>query len=154
VVAQALGFRGQLRVVRILAIVVAAVAAPGVIARPVLLGLRSVVLLALFLSSRAGGGRALAGEQVGRGGAGAWAAGPLPRRFLALEQGIFLEKRSISWFSSRVESCRSRMDCCSCGVSVRCCESLSCNECFMPVTTTVRADEPDWGGLAGRLARA
>src|SRR2546425_9187545 len=30
-----------------------------------------------------------------------------------------------------VESCSSRIDCCSCGVSVRCCESLSCRVCFI-----------------------
>src|SRR5258705_10221000 len=30
-----------------------------------------------------------------------------------------------------VESCNSRIDCCSCGVSVRCCESLSCRVCFI-----------------------
>jgi hypothetical protein len=39
-------------------------------------------------------------------------------------------------------------------VSVRCCESLSCNECFIPVTTTVRAGDPYWGGATGSLARA
>src|SRR5467141_3406960 len=30
-----------------------------------------------------------------------------------------------------VESCSRRIDCCSCGVSVRCCESLSCRVCFI-----------------------
>src|SRR6266436_5090978 len=30
-----------------------------------------------------------------------------------------------------VESCSRRIDCCNCGVSVRCCESLSCKVCFI-----------------------
>src|SRR5258708_33212513 len=30
-----------------------------------------------------------------------------------------------------VESCSRRIDCCSCGVSVRCCERLSCRVCFI-----------------------
>ena len=36
--------------------------------------------------------------------------------------GFSISRRSISWFSSTVESCSSRIDCCSCGVSVRCWE--------------------------------
>ena len=49
----------------------------------------------------------------------------------ALERGFPCRKRSISWLSSSVDSCSSRIDCCSCGVSVRCWESWSWSECFM-----------------------
>src|SRR5471032_1601178 len=38
---------------------------------------------------------------------------------------------SISWCNSRVESCSSRMDCCNCGVSARCCDRRTCSEAFM-----------------------
>jgi len=34
--------------------------------------------------------------------------------------GFSIRMRSISWLSSTVESCSSRIDCCSWGVSVRC----------------------------------
>src|SRR6266850_3902395 len=35
-----------------------------------------------------------------------------------------------------VESCNRRIDCCSCGVSVRCCESLSCRVCFIEINAS------------------
>src|SRR5581483_7641856 len=46
-------------------------------------------------------------------------------------RGFSCRNRSISELSSSVDNCSNRMDCCSCGVSVRCCDSLSCRECFM-----------------------
>src|SRR5881296_3635686 len=45
--------------------------------------------------------------------------------------GFSARNFSSSWFNSIVESCSRRIDCCSCGVSVRCCESLSCRVCFI-----------------------
>ncbi len=59
---------------------------------------------------------------------------------VAFQQRIVLQ--SIARFpgSARAStSCSSRIDCCNCGVSVRCCESLSCRECFIEV--------PDMGEL-------
>jgi len=38
---------------------------------------------------------------------------------------------STSWLSSSVESWSSLIDCCSCGVSARCCETRRDNPCFM-----------------------
>ena len=38
---------------------------------------------------------------------------------------------SISWLNSSVDSCNRRIDCCSCGVSARCCETRSERPCFM-----------------------
>ena len=37
---------------------------------------------------------------------------------------------STSWLSSRVDSCNKRIDCCSCGVSARCCETRRERPCF------------------------
>src|SRR3989475_9392447 len=47
--------------------------------------------------------------------------------------GFSARNFSSSWFNSIVESCSRRIDCCSCGVSVRCCESLSCRVCFIEI---------------------
>ena len=38
---------------------------------------------------------------------------------------------STSWCSSSVESCSRRIDCCSCGVSARCCDRRTCSHGFM-----------------------
>src|SRR5438034_5225416 len=46
-------------------------------------------------------------------------------------RGFSCSSRSTSALSSSVESCSRRIDCCSCGVSVRCCESLSWRVGFM-----------------------
>ena len=45
---------------------------------------------------------------------------------LTFEQGI-LEQELLKLLVQfkRIDSCNSRIDCCSCGVSARCCESLS-----------------------------
>src|SRR5882672_1678395 len=51
--------------------------------------------------------------------------------------------RSSSWFSSSVDNCSSRIDCCSCGVSVRCWESRIWRECFMPGKRVGAALEPE-----------
>src|SRR5690606_13242378 len=64
--------------------------------------------------SRSGGGA------VGGGGA---RSAPSPSSRSSI--GFSNRMRSISWFSSIVDNCSSLMDCCSCGVSVRCWESLS-----------------------------
>src|SRR5713101_3845266 len=62
-------------------------------------------------------------------------------------KGFSWRKRSSSWLSSKVESCKRRMDCCSCGVSVRCCDSLSCRVCFILLRFRVFYC---WLGLQGR----
>jgi hypothetical protein len=53
--------------------------------------------------------------------------------FLSLEEGFCSSICSTSWWSSSVESCSSRIDCCSWGVRARCCESRTCRDGFIAV---------------------
>ena len=69
------------------------------------------------------------GENFARVDANAAGASPSPSS--RSRMGLSASMRSISWLSSTVESCNRRMDCCSCGVSVRCCESRNCRVGFM-----------------------
>jgi hypothetical protein len=46
-------------------------------------------------------------------------------------RGFSCRAWSISAFNSSVDNCRSLIDCCNCGVSARCCESLSWSPCLI-----------------------
>jgi hypothetical protein len=65
---------------------------------------------------------------------------------------------STSWCSSSVDSWSSRIDCCSCGVSARCCESRTWSVCFhgaatLPSGRCPQGARPGCGGPApGRRA--
>src|ERR1041385_6946788 len=63
--------------------------------------------------------------------AGAAASGSPSSASSRSSAGFSIRMRSISWLSSTVESCSSRIDCCNCGVSVRCWDSRNCSEGFI-----------------------
>src|SRR5260370_34405243 len=62
--------------------------------------------------------------------AGAAASGS-PSASSRSSAGCSISMRSISWLSATVDSCSRRMDCCSCGVSVRCCDNRNCRDGFI-----------------------
>ena len=49
----------------------------------------------------------------------------------ASRKGFWSSICPTSWCSSSVDSCSRRIDCCSCGVSARCCDRRTCSDGFM-----------------------
>src|SRR6185436_12271490 len=54
--------------------------------------------------------------------------------------GLLASICSTSWCSSSVDSCSRRMDCCSWGVSARCCDRRTCREGFILPAPALHAE--------------
>src|ERR1043165_8735133 len=81
------------------------------------------------VSAGAGPGGALLLDETGVTGAAASCSPPSASS--RSSAGFSMRMRSISWLSSTVEGCSSRIDCWSCGVSVRCWDRRNCSEGFI-----------------------